>query len=810
MKTWVHQRLASPTFTEDQEKTHLAGSLSVIMWAGLVYQGFNIAVQLVQARQDSTLLIDLCAFLATGLLFRWLRLGQVRQVGAAVSGLLFTWITLICINQGTIHTPATATYLFVGVLAGLLYGQKGLVISVTASSLAVMGLILAENAGLLPKTDQSVNFSQWVTCTGLFGLTGWLSYSANQAARQQLARAQQNIKEREHAELQLRKLTRAVEQSPSTIVITDLLGNIEYVNPRFSEITGYSFAEVVGQNPRILKTDLTPAETHLNMWTTLTAGKEWHGEFANRRKDGSIYYESAVIAPITDLNGAVTHYLAIKEDITESKHIRQHILWQRDLAQALAAATTIQAALKLCLEHLLQATNLDCGGIYLADRATGEFILAISHGLSDEFVQDAAQAPCGSLGQQVMAARQPVYSSADQIRAQNVPVLIHEGLRAYGVVPLRHQKQVIACFVLASHTVEDISATDRDMIEEIAVEVGSALVRIQAQEDLQHSHNELLASQARYRALFEQTHDAVFILDLEGRHLEVNQRAADMLGYTVAEANRLTVHETSGEIDRTQTTFARLLAGEQVPLYERPVRRKDGRLLCGEVSIGLVRDKNGSPLHIQSIIRDITQRKEAEEALISANEQLHQRILEVEQLQDELREQSLRDPLTGLYNRRYLSETMPREIVRTQRERSHLSVVMADIDHFKTINDTYGHQVGDKFLVEVANLMRHIARGSDIVCRYGGEEFLLVLPGASAETAARRAEDIRRKCAELVIQQDGRPLQITISLGVATFPDHSQIAEEVIHKADKALYNSKQAGRNQVSTWHEDAPAAGT
>jgi diguanylate cyclase (GGDEF)-like protein len=111
--------------------------------------------------------------------------------------------------------------------------------------------------------------------------------------------------------------------------------------------------------------------------------------------------------------------------------------------------------------------------------------------------------------------------------------------------------------------------------------------------------------------------------------------------------------------------------------------------------------------------------------------------------------------------------------------------------------------VGDKFLVGIASLMKKYARGSDIVCRYGGEEFLLVLPGTTPDVAAKRAEEIRQRCAKIIIQHEGKDLKMTMSFGVATYPPHGQETEEIIIKADKALYQSKNSGRNCVTVWKE-------
>jgi diguanylate cyclase (GGDEF)-like protein/PAS domain S-box-containing protein len=198
---------------------------------------------------------------------------------------------------------------------------------------------------------------------------------------------------------------------------------------------------------------------------------------------------------------------------------------------------------------------------------------------------------------------------------------------------------------------------------------------------------------------------------------------------------------------------------------------------------------------------DITDRKRSEKLLEEANEQLRRHVAEIELLQAELRQQALHDPLTGLFNRRYLAESTTREIARARRLKDALSIIVSDIDQFKTINDTHGHQVGDQFLVEVASVMKNNARSSDIVCRYGGEEFLLVLPGTPLEAAAKRAEELRQKCAEIVVWHENQPLSVTLSFGVATYPTHGSEAEEIIIKADKALYQSKNDGRNRVTVW---------
>lgn len=143
-----------------------------------------------------------------------------------------------------------------------------------------------------------------------------------------------DITERKQAEEKLRILSRAVEQSPAAIVITDTEGKIEYINSKFAKITGYTQDEIIQQNPRVLKSGEMPADYYKQLWLTITSGKEWHGEFHNRKKTGELYWELASISPILDANGTITHFLAIKEDITDLKQTEQELIIAKEKAEA--------------------------------------------------------------------------------------------------------------------------------------------------------------------------------------------------------------------------------------------------------------------------------------------------------------------------------------------------------------------------------------------------------------------------------------------------------------------------------------------
>ena len=200
-----------------------------------------------------------------------------------------------------------------------------------------------------------------------------------------------------------------------------------------------------------------------------------------------------------------------------------------------------------------------------------------------------------------------------------------------------------------------------------------------------------------------------------------------------------------------------------------------------------------------SQLRRLRQERElSAQAIEQANEVLRTQLDEINRLQEQLREQAHRDPLTGQYNRRYLDTTLQRELMRCAREGSPISLLMVDIDHFKTINDTHGHPVGDEVLRQMGLILATHARAHDVVCRYGGEEFLLMLPQLPLPQALQRAEQLRRAVQSHAFLTAGGEIAVTLSVGVASYPDHGHTVDELLRSADHALYQAKREGRNRV------------
>jgi diguanylate cyclase (GGDEF)-like protein len=161
--------------------------------------------------------------------------------------------------------------------------------------------------------------------------------------------------------------------------------------------------------------------------------------------------------------------------------------------------------------------------------------------------------------------------------------------------------------------------------------------------------------------------------------------------------------------------------------------------------------------------------------------------------------QSIQDPQSGLYNRRFMEESLQREILRAARKQAQIGIIMADLDHFKKFNDVYGHAAGDKIISQMGKLLKDKFRGSDIACRYGGEEFLVILPESSLEDTVKRADRLREEIKKMELVFQGQILgAITISMGVASYPVNGTRMEELLRVSDTALYKAKQEGRDKV------------
>ncbi|HEX2992054.1 MAG TPA: sensor domain-containing diguanylate cyclase [Anaerolineales bacterium] len=300
------------------------------------------------------------------------------------------------------------------------------------------------------------------------------------------------------------------------------------------------------------------------------------------------------------------------------------------------------------------------------------------------------------------------------------------------------------------------------------------------------SVQEIKTSELRYRRLFEAAQDGILILDAAtGAITDVNPFLIRMLGYSREEFVQKRLWEMGAfrDVKASQEAFAILQEDEYIRYEDLPLRAKDGRLVDVEFVSNVY--WVGEEKVIQCNIRDISERKRAQDALLKS--------------QELLLEQSVRDHLTGLFNRRYMEETLERELVRAMRKHVPLGIIMLDLDNLKRYNDTWGHAAGDEALRQLGSVLLNQVRREDIACRYGGDEFILILPDASTQVTLQRAERIVKLARRTSLQIDGHSLPaVTLSLGVAVFPKHGEARTAVLKAADAALYRAKRAGRNCV------------
>lgn len=208
-------------------------------------------------------------------------------------------------------------------------------------------------------------------------------------------------------------------------------------------------------------------------------------------------------------------------------------------------------------------------------------------------------------------------------------------------------------------------------------------------------------------------------------------------------------------------------------------------------------DDAGNVTRLIGISRDITARKQAEDALQKVNEQLSLKLAEIEKLHDELREQSIRDPLTGLFNRRVMQEMFEREFSRARRENDPLSVIMLDMDDLKAINDTYGHHMGDVAIQRLTSLLQSMTRKEDVAVRYAGDEFVILLNNTDPAEARKRVDEWRDALVGQAVDAGERgQFTVQFTAGIASFPVHGLAMKEIVNNADMALYRAKAQGRN--------------
>jgi PAS domain S-box-containing protein len=378
-------------------------------------------------------------------------------------------------------------------------------------------------------------------------------------------------------------------------------------------MTGYSLDEVRGQNPRILKSGEIPREEFSRLWQAISSGREWHGEFHNRKKNGELFWEVASVSPIVDEAGRITHFLSVAEDITERKWVENLIRLQRDFGIFLSSTENLAAAAEQLLKIVLDREGLDCGSVYLVNPTTNTLDLTAYQGLSMGFAKRGSHFAADQGRDQAPGARESISQRNARSLAGIIQHLKSEGLLALEVLPIQHTGRVVAVLIVGSHVSGQIPTKTRQAIDALAAQAGGALARIRAEQSARAN-----------RQLLEKTFDSiragVFIIDAAATSVQdCNPAAPLVFGYSREEI----IGHTPALLHLDEATFkqfrahleAALKSKEAVSEFELGMRRKDGKSFPTEHSVAPIRNEAGRLVSWVDLVRDITERKRTEEGL---------------------------------------------------------------------------------------------------------------------------------------------------------------------------------------------------
>ena len=293
-------------------------------------------------------------------------------------------------------------------------------------------------------------------------------------------------------------LLEAVEKSASSIVITDADGRILYVNPQFTRTTGYSREEAIGQNPRILKSGYTPPEKYRELWQTISGGQTWRGEFHNKRKDGSLFWETAVITPVRDANGRITHYLAVKDDVTQSRQTRRELEERNrqleavnQILQTIVTTLDLERILQLIADKIHELLKAPAASIWLIDRQTGSLVCRSAAGPYRELLVGRELPPGKGISGQAVARGQTI----NEPNLQNNPRYARGAENKAGVkmrsalfVPLPTVNGVSGLITLGSPEPERFREEDVVLAEAIAAAAGGAIEQARLHQQLRRQY----------------------------------------------------------------------------------------------------------------------------------------------------------------------------------------------------------------------------------------------------------------------------------------------------------------------------------
>ena len=580
-----------------------------------------------------------------------------------------------------------------------------------------------------------------------------------------------DITARKQAEASLQRLKKAVDTSTEAIFMTDTEGVFIYVNPGFTTLYGFTAGEVIGSaTPRILKSGTYGAEFYADFWRKLKNKQDVKGEFLNKTKDGRLLTIDNSASPVLGDAGNIIGYLAIQHDITERK-------------QAEEALRSAEANFRSIFEN---ATV----GIYQS--TPDGRLLKVNQVMAQIFGYESPQAMIDAthdIGKQFYvnpSARQEI------IRLMKVKGRVQD------MTSLNYRKDGSLLYIQESARIVKDTRGNTLYYEGFVTDITG---RKRFEESLRES-------ESRFRHMADTTPVMVWMSDADARFNYFNKPWLNFTGRTLKQeiGRGWMEHIHPDDHARCIETYLNAFNERREFKMEYRVRGADGEY-CWLLDNGVPRFSTAGEFFgfIGSRI-DISDFKQAEYELNRANDSLKAAHRDLEQLLSHEQTLARTDGLTGLYNYRYFFELATREFDASMRYQRPFSIIIFDTDYLKQINDSMGHMAGDKMLVTVAQAASEQVRSVDSFARYGGDEFIIMLPQTNAQMAYVIAERIRASVSSMTIEAGKGPFSITLSVGVAEIcmSPADESVEQIVQRADRALYDAKQAGRNCTAVFRPE------
>ncbi len=421
-----------------------------------------------------------------------------------------------------------------------------------------------------------------------------------------------DVTRQKRTEEKLNVLSQVVEQSPASVVVVDTKGAIGYVNKKFTTITEYAVDEVVGKNPRVLKSDETPMEEYKRLWDTITSGGVWRGEFHNRKKSGELYWEHAVISPVRNAEGSITHFVGIKEDISERKQAERRLCAQHTVMQILAEAAGIADASLKILQTICECLAWDIGALWAVDTESNVLRLVeywhVPSVKAPEFEAVSRKitfSPGVGLPGRVWADGKPFWITdvTEDANFPRIAIAAKEGLHGAFCFPIMIKEEILGVMEFFSCKTRQPDNDLLNMMSAVGRQIGLFVKHRQADEISKRTALE-------YKTVLGTTMDGFWVADTKGRLLDVNDAAYHLTGYSRKELLTMRIQDIEDkETPKETAQHIRQIMNAGYDRFETRHRRKDGKIVDIEVSVNYVKIAGG---RFFAFLRDITERKKSE------------------------------------------------------------------------------------------------------------------------------------------------------------------------------------------------------